>query len=250
MDKMKKKMETMGQDTLASVTKLANSFLPLSLEEECNKCSEIVKKFKTTTNMVDEQLKSVTKEINKNETMAGVIPEDVIKNCKGIAIISIAKVGFGWSGRGGSGLVLSRLENGEWSAPSAIATGGVGFGFQIGAEVTDTVFFLNTREAVDAFFSPNLTLGGNCTVAAGPYGRSAEVAGEVGSKFAPIYSYSNSQGLFAGVSFEGSVIIEREAANAKFYAEKVSAKEILSGFIPKPAGAAELYKALDQHLKA
>jgi lipid-binding SYLF domain-containing protein len=69
------------------------------------------------------------------------------------------KAGFLVSGRAGSGLVISRLENGDWSAPSAIGLGGMGFGWQIGAEFVDFVMILNTAEAVEAFYKPNVTLG-------------------------------------------------------------------------------------------
>ena len=81
---------------------------------------------------------------------------------------------------------------------------------------------LNTTEAVESFMKPNVTLGGNLTVAAGPYGRSAEADVSATGKFAAIYSYSLSQGLFAGMSMEGSVIMERAEANQMFYKEKVS----------------------------
>ena len=46
-------------------------------------------------------------------------------------------------------------------------TGGMGIGWQAGAEVTDFVIILNTQQAVDAFYKPNATLGGNLTVSAG-----------------------------------------------------------------------------------
>jgi lipid-binding SYLF domain-containing protein len=47
-----------------------------------------------------------------------------------------------------------------WTAPSAIGTAGVGFGGQIGAEVTDYVIILNTADAVKAFsHGGNVTLG-------------------------------------------------------------------------------------------
>ena len=38
-----------------------------------------------------------------------------------------------FSGKAGSGLVVARLPDGSWSAPSCIATAGVGWGLQIGA---------------------------------------------------------------------------------------------------------------------
>ena len=97
----------------------------------------------------------------------------------------------------------------------------MGIGWQIGAEITDFVIILNTQSALEAFYKPNATLGGNLTVSAGPFGRSAEVSAELASKMAAIYSYSTSKGLFAGMSLEGSVILERKEANEKFYGQKV-----------------------------
>jgi len=63
------------------------------------------------------------------------IPQSVLKDAKGLAVMTVIKAGFGVSGRGGKGLVVARTRNG-WSGPSAIGTGGAGFGLQIGAEVT------------------------------------------------------------------------------------------------------------------
>lgn len=67
--------------------------------------------------------------------------------------------------------------------------------------------------------------------------------GTVGN-LAAIFSYSKTKGLFAGVSLEGSVIIERKDANKEFYHQKVSSKDILNGRVTPPAEASELYQAL------
>lgn len=48
-------------------------------------------------------------------------------------MFTILKAGFVFSGKAGSGLVIARLPDGSWSAPSCIATAGVGWGLQIGA---------------------------------------------------------------------------------------------------------------------
>jgi lipid-binding SYLF domain-containing protein len=130
----------------------------------------------------------------------------------------------------------------EWSAPSAIGVGGAGFGFQIGGEITNFVLVLNTKNAVDAFAKGgNVTLGGDLSIAAGPIGRTAE--GSV-MPFAAVYTYSRSKGLFAGISLEGTVVGERKKANEDFYKKRVSAGELLSGKMPRPASASELYKEL------
>ncbi|KAJ3175317.1 hypothetical protein HDU87_006267 [Geranomyces variabilis] len=206
-----------------------HSPLPDDLSADLIKATSILEHFIKGTNQVDSAL----------------IPPRVIANAKGIAVITILKAGFLWSGRAGSGIVVAKLSNGGWSAPSAIAAGGAGFGAQIGAQLTDCVFILNNEAAVKAFsHGGNLTFGGAMSVAAGPKGRQAEAAGAV-LNLAPIYSYSKSKGLFAGVSLEGSIIITRNDANRALYGRKVSPKELLSGEVAPPVQAEALYRVLD-----
>lgn len=51
--------------------------------------------------------------------------------------------------------------------------------------------------------------------------------------------------MFAGVSLEGSVIIERFDANKKLYGSSVKGRDLLNGTIPPPPEADVLYRALD-----
>ena len=138
------------------------------------------------------------------------------------------------------------------SAPSAIGTVGGGFGGQIGFELTDFVFILNDSMAVKTFAQVgSLTLGGNVSIAAGPVGRNAEAAGAASLKsVAGIFAYSKTKGLFAGVSLEGSVLIERRDANEKLYNRKVTARELLGGNIPVPPQAEPLMRVLNSRVFA
>ena len=145
----------------------------------------------------------------------------------------------------------SRSEVGErngWSGPSALGTGGAGFGLQIGAEVTEFVMILNTDAAVKAFSRDgNVTLGGGISVAAGPIGRHVEAAI---TPVAAVYTYSRSQGLFAGISLEGTVIGTRNDANAAYYGRPVTAEKILSGKVAPPPGARRLLQVLASQVLA
>ena len=58
-----------------------------------------------------------------------------MRNAKGLAILTVVKVGLGLSGKGGQGVVVARTENG-WSGPSFVGTGGAGWGPQIGAQIS------------------------------------------------------------------------------------------------------------------
>jgi SH3 domain-containing YSC84-like protein 1 len=171
------------------------------------------------------------------------IPPAVLRDAKGLAIMTVIKAGFVFSGRGGSGVVVARTKKG-WTGPSAIGTGGAGFGFQIGAQVTEFVIVLNTDAAVSAFsHGGNVTIGADVSAAAGPVGRTLE-AGVMPT--AAIYTYSRSQGLFAGVSLEGTVIAARDGANAKYYGKAVSPRNILAGRVKPPSGARRLLNVLNR----
>src|SRR6059036_2052421 len=161
------------------------------------------------------------------------IPRDVLRHARGLAIMSVFKAGFIFSGKGGQGVVIARTAHG-WSGPSFIATGGAGWGLQVGAQVTDFVIVLNNDAAVRAFSrGGNVTIGADVSAAAGPVGRTAE--GEVTPAAAV---YSKSKGLFAGVSLEGAVIGRQRDSNFRYYGRPVRADEILSGITPSPPGAA------------
>jgi SH3 domain-containing YSC84-like protein 1 len=116
--------------------------------------------------------------------------------------------------------------------------------------LTDFVFILNDSAAVKTFAQAgSITLGGNVSLAAGPVGRNAEAAGAASLKsVAGIFSYSKTKGLFAGVSLEGSAIVERKDANAKMYGRQVAARELLSGAEKPPPQAAPLLNILNSRV--
>lgn len=169
------------------------------------------------------------------------IPRHVLRNARGLAILTVVKIGFGLSGKGGQGVVVARTGSG-WSGPSFVGTGGAGWGPQIGAQLTEYVFVLNTNRAVRAFSRDgNVTLGADASVAAGPVGREAQAAV---TPTAAIYTYSRTKGLFVGASLEGAVIATQKTANARYYGRPISSRDILSGSASPPSRAGVLQSAL------
>lgn len=171
------------------------------------------------------------------------IPARVLNEAYGLAILTVTKAGFIWTGKYGEGVVIARTAEG-WSGPAFIKTAGAGFGPQIGGSVTELVLVLNTPAAVKSFSTgTKLQLGGSLSVAAGPVGRSADAG--VTTR-AAVFAYSISQGLFAGVSLEGTVIEMNPKSNARYYApaRPVSAPLILSGQVAPPEGAEVLLREL------
>jgi len=90
----------------------------------------------------------------------------------------------------------------------------------------------------------NVTIGGNISAAAGPIGTGGAVQASLAHP-APMFSYSKSKGLFAGLSLEGTVLVERKDANRDFYGSPVPAWDILSGRVPPPEVASRLYEVIE-----
>ncbi|KAL5007322.1 hypothetical protein ScPMuIL_016128 [Solemya velum] len=218
---------------------MVNTPIPHSLKSEAKKAAKILRDFTVPSAKTGPDK---------------LIPAGILLKAKGLAILTVFKAGFLVTARAGSGIVIAKLGDDDndgfersWSAPSAIGIAGLGGGFEIGAEVTDFVIILNSRKALDAFSKGgNLTLGGNFTIAAGPLGRNLE--GDIAVRSpAAIYTYSKTRGIFAGISVEGSALIERKDANKKFYGSEIRAFQILSGEVDPPEECAALYEVLDSH---
>lgn len=176
------------------------------------------------------------------------IPSAILKGAKGLAILTVAKFGAVVAYKMGTGLVVARRMDGTWSAPSAIASVGLGWGAQIGGELTDFIIVLHDYKAVKTFCSRmHLSLGAGCSAAAGPVGRVVEAdlrAGDRGSGVC--YSYSCSKGAFVGISLEGNVVSTRIDTNLRFYGDPyLTAADILLGTVDRPKAAGPLYTALD-----
>jgi len=207
---------------------IAQSF---TLPGEADKCAKILETF-----LADP---------SNPESALNAIPKAVLQRARGLAVFQILKAGFVFSGKAGSGLVIARLPTGEWSAPSCIGTAGIGWGLQIGADITDFVVVLNNEGAVKAFSQGgNVTVGGNVSATAGPIGTGAGVESSLANP-TPMFSYSKSKGLFAGLSLDGTILIERKDANREFYGLPISARDILEGRVPPPDAASRMYEIIE-----
>ncbi|PRW57440.1 senescence-associated -like [Chlorella sorokiniana] len=214
---------------------LLNPPLSSSMETEIYKATNILRTYTKTVGSLPPER---------------TIPPAILRGAAGLAVLSVARVGAGWSLSVGSGLVVARTGEGGWSAPSALLSLASSVGWQLGLEVQDLVLVLRSESALKAFCSSQLGVGGALSIAAGPVGRAAaaRALAAVGGA-AMVYSYSATRGLFAGLSLEGTVLSTRDAVNQAFYGRKVSARQLLlSGAVPAPPAAAALYAALDSLL--
>ena len=156
------------------------------------------------------------------------VPEALLKGCRCIAVIpNVIKGAVVYGARYGTGVMTCRDPGGKWSPPCFVSITGGSWGLQIGGESSDLVlFFMNERGARSLMTSSKMTLGGQASVAAGPFGRSAEASTDLKLN-AEIYTYAKSKGLFAGLSIAGARLAADKKANAQYYGRPVSVKQLL-----------------------
>ncbi|BGP16077.1 hypothetical protein JCM10213_006787 [Rhodosporidiobolus nylandii] len=214
--------------------------------QEIQKCERILKAF--TVEGVGFKVPIKNKKTGKTSTrlLKRKIPAKVLRQAKGIIIFSCMRNGFPpFGGAGGSGVIMARLPDGSWSAPSFISPNNLTVGLMFGLDVYDSILILRTQEAVDSFSSfSKITLGGEIAVAAGPYG--SGMSAESGKDRTPVLSYVRTRGLYAGIEVVAQVFLARFDENERcYYWSGVSQGDILTGRTRAPREAESLFEALE-----
>lgn len=77
--------------------------------------------------MVDAEISKATVMLNNFRNTSGEekIPRELLDIARGVVFLTILKAGFMFTGRYGTGLVISKLDDGSWSAPSALMLTGL-----------------------------------------------------------------------------------------------------------------------------
>jgi len=205
-------------------------------------------------NVTDEQQRAVKAAEVLSEVMSAPdqsIPNELMERAEAIAVFPhVVKGAFGVGGEFGHGMVSQRMANGKWGAPAYIKIGGGSFGFQIGASSTDIVLVFTDRKGYEGLLSGKVKLGADAAVAAGPVGRNAQVGTDIKLE-SPVFAYSRSKGLFAGIALDGAVVTVDDSANQQVYGRAMSGREILTeGRAPINNIVAPFVQALDRYSPA
>jgi lipid-binding SYLF domain-containing protein len=172
------------------------------------------------------------------------IPAWLLERSYGIVVVPrVIKGALIIGGRGGRGVMAVRNPDGTWSHPVFVTLAGANIGFQWGVQSTDLVLVLMSQRSVEGIAGGKVTLGADASVAAGPVGRSAAAATDAMFK-AQVLSYARNEGIFVGVSLDGTVISVDDRSNAAAYGiTGVLASQILGGKVAAPP-AAQAFTAL------
>ena len=179
------------------------------------------------------------------------IPQDLLDCADCVIVIPSVKKGafiVGASyGRGAMSCRTGEHWDSGWSAPSMMALEGGSFGLQAGGQSTDFVILVMNTRGAKSLLSSKVKLGADASAAAGPKGRNAAASTDVYMR-AEMLTYSRSQGLFAGISLEGSTLRPDNDANERLYGKKVDPKDVVrGGTMPVPAEAQLMVDVLSKH---
>ena len=154
---------------------------------------------------------------------------DLLQRARGVLIVpQLFKAGFIIGGEAGRGVLLARdLSAGSWSNPAFFDVGSASLGLQVGASETQLVLVVMTDRGLESLLADRINVGADASIAAGPVGAAAKAATTSTELDADIYAYGTSEGLFAGVSIEGGMIVPDEDANLAFYGEALTTREIV-----------------------
>ena len=178
------------------------------------------------------------------------IPHDLLQKAECVVVFpSVKKAAFIVGASYGRGVITCRSGpdfRGPWSAPAMFALEGGSFGLQIGGQATDFVLLVMNEKGAESVMSSKVKIGADASAAAGPVGGTTSAETDVVMK-AQILSWSRAQGVFAGVSLEGSTLRSDDGANKSLYGKELSAKEIVrEGKVKTPAAGQSLVGLLQK----
>ncbi|MFM2045045.1 MAG: hypothetical protein RLY86_3621 [Pseudomonadota bacterium] len=153
--------------------------------------------------------------------------QNLVKRARAVLILpNVIQAGFFIGGGGGSGVLVARGDDGNWSGPAFYTMAEASFGLQFGGQSSEMMIVIMTQKGLDAVIDRKVKLGADANVAIGELGTSVGAGTGVGLS-ADMYVYARSAGLFGGAAVEGSVLAPRQEWNDSFYGQRTNPRAIL-----------------------
>ena len=177
-----------------------------------------------------ENAESILREFQADPQLA--IPPEVLREARGLVIVSQVKGGLVLGLQFGYGVVLAKRPDGSWSVPVFVRAGEASLGLQMGGQRTETIYLLMTDEAVRLLFSGRVNIGVDAAAVAGPRGYETEAVNRA-ILDTPVLVYGRNHGLYAGATVKTGWIDRNDIANREYYATDHTLPELLFGEVAK-----------------
>ncbi len=172
--------------------------------------------------------------LDAEETIGGLIhasqiPQKLLGHTKAIVVFpNLLKAAMIAGARVGKGVVIVRSpKTGKWNPPAFVKSRQASWGIQAGIQKAELVLLVMTNKGLKQLFKTQYDLGKGPQIALGPVGKTIDLNLALSKN--DIFAYSRIEGLFAGLSFEGTVIWSDRNANYEYYQQSVSNCNLLMG---------------------
>ncbi len=172
--------------------------------------------------------------LDAEETIGGLIhasqiPQKLLGHTKAIVVFpNLVKAAMIAGARVEKGVVIVRSpKTGKWNPPAFIKSRQASWGIQAGIQKAELVLLVMTNKGLKQLFKTQYDLGKGPQIALGPVGKTIDLNLALSKN--DIFAYSRIEGLFAGLSFEGTVISSDKQANYEYYQQPVSNRNLLMG---------------------
>jgi lipid-binding SYLF domain-containing protein len=174
-------------------------------------------------------------------------PRKLLQRARAVMICPrVFKAGFFFGGEGGDCVLLARAGNGTWSYPAFYGMGSGSFGLQIGIQDAQFIMMIMTEKGLRAILDSQLKLGADASLAIATIG--AGIQGSTTSAFgADIVAFSQTRGLYGGISLEGSLMGQRSSWNRAYYGQEMGSQQIVVNMQGANPGADPLRDVLTKY---
>jgi lipid-binding SYLF domain-containing protein len=174
-------------------------------------------------------------------------PRRALSHARAVMICPrVFKAGFILGGEGGACVLLARAGNGTWSYPAFYGMGSGSVGFQIGIQDAQFVMMIMTEKGLNAILNSQFKLGADASLAIATIGAGIQ-GSTTGALGADIVAFSQTRGLYGGVSLEGSMMGQRTGWNKAYYGNEIGARQIVIDMQGSNPGADPLREILTRY---
>jgi lipid-binding SYLF domain-containing protein len=158
----------------------------------------------------------------------------------------VFKAGFFFGGEGGACVLLARAANGTWSYPAFYGMGSGSFGLQIGIQDSQFVMMIMTEKGLRAILDSQFKFGADASLAIATIGAGVQ-GSTTGALGADIIAFSQTRGLYGGISLEGSLMGQRSGWNRAYYGRELDGRQIVLEMQASNPGADPLRDVLTRY---
>jgi lipid-binding SYLF domain-containing protein len=174
-------------------------------------------------------------------------PRVMLQRSRGVMICPrVFKAGLFFGGEGGACVLLARAGNGTWSYPAFFGMGSGSFGLQIGIQDSQFVMLIMTEKGLHAVMDSQFKFGADASIAVATLGAGVQ-GSTTGALGADIIAFSQSRGLYGGISLEGSIMGARTGANRAYYGRDLATRQIVIDMQASNPGADPLREVLTRY---